>query len=466
LDEKFGAKMRIMPHKYDPVESFVNRMYMKYGIIRNTFIQGYSNDSIINIIYVINKRPYNNIGNVLERLHEKYSSKCNIQVVDWSKLNFKQQLNQLNATGIIIAGVGTARGNSPFLPHGSIEIQTNTHSLQHEKNINFFDFHYGTISNFLKVINIEEYTREEAELQRCSHLLYKYVDEAIMNFPNIDDVVLKDNIPKPVQELMVKKTDSQYAEWRQSFSNDVGELFSIVPTTYVVTAASQNHIKSLKQFISTVDVSKCQLIVWDIGIESYSLLELLSLFDFEYHKFDFSKYPEYYNVSINAGQYAWKPSIIKETTDILLQKHNGGPICLFWCDAGNKLRGDSLQILQNTLMKNKLFSPTSIGTVAQWTHPNTLQYFYGNRDIPMINKPPRNGAQYGFLISDKDIQQFVNEFDMCAKRKECIAPVGSNRTNHRQDQAVFTILFYKFFELHSKYVLRDEYICDIHCDID
>jgi hypothetical protein len=33
--------------------------------------------------------------------------------------------------------------------------------------------------------------------------------------------------------------------------------------------------------------------------------------------------------------------------------------------------------------------------------------------------------------------------------KNCIAPNGSNRQNHRQDQAVFSILFYKYLNTSS-----------------
>jgi hypothetical protein len=34
----------------------------------------------------------------------------------------------------------------------------------------------------------------------------------------------------------------------------------------------------------------------------------------------------------------------------------------------------------------------------------------------------------------------VNRWKECAVTKECIAPEGSNRKNHRQDQAVLSVL--------------------------
>ena len=42
------------------------------------------------------------------------------------------------------------------------------------------------------------------------------------------------------------------------------------------------------------------------------------------------------------------------------------------------------------------------------------------------------------------VKEFIEYFYKCACDKECIAPESSSRLNHRQDQAVFTILYYKY----------------------
>jgi hypothetical protein len=38
----------------------------------------------------------------------------------------------------------------------------------------------------------------------------------------------------------------------------------------------------------------------------------------------------------------------------------------------------------------------------------------------------------------------LEEWAAACENKEVIAPVGSSRANHRQDQSVFSILYYKY----------------------
>jgi arginyl-tRNA--protein-N-Asp/Glu arginylyltransferase len=62
---------------------------------------------------------------------------------------------------------------------------------------------------------------------------------------------------------------------------------------------------------------------------------------------------------------------------------------------------------------------------------------------------------------------FLEKFNECASTKECIAPVGSSRANHRQDQAVFTILYYKFMMTHPSYTnIKSYFGINIHRDCD
>lgn len=235
---------------------------------------------------------------------------------------------------------------------------------------------------------------------------------------------------------------------------------------YIVTGASQNHFKSLKQFISTVNTVYCKCIVWDLGLDETSVLELNTMFNINYRKFDYSKYPEYYNININAGEYAWKPALIKQTMDEIIRYDINNNTILWWCDAGNKHDINSLSNIIEIVTRNKIYSPTSSGTIEQYTHLKTLEYFKISLNDEFLKKTPRNGATYGFLISDNEVRDFINEFDICGKTKECIAPEGSNRNNHRQDQAVFSILYYIFFKQDINCLIYDDYICSIHNDID
>jgi len=212
-------------HLNDPIEHFVNRIYSRYEIKRNSFI----NDQLpINVIYVQNKRQYHNIDKLFQQLNDTYLNKCTFQIIDWSKHNFEQQLNILNSTGILICGVGTARCNSPFLPNGAIEIQTGTHSLNHPHNINYIDYHVGTLSKYVKVMNINNYTLEECKQQLCSQDLNNYIKTAISIFPNKNIVHFDDNIPSSIINIRTSMTPNIFKSWRDSLSNDVGDLFNLI----------------------------------------------------------------------------------------------------------------------------------------------------------------------------------------------------------------------------------------------
>jgi hypothetical protein len=210
VDKSFCVMRSYKEHKTDPVEAFVNRMYTRYKIPRNSHVT----KSTINIVFVTNKRPYNNIDKLFVHLSEKYKDNYTFKIVTWTDYTFKQQLEMLNTIGILICGVGTVRGNTPFLPNGSIEIQTNDHSSTLPNNIDYFDYHIGTLSRFVRVLHIPEYTKSEVEGSLCSNHLSHYVDVAISMFPVNTPVHFTDNLPRDVFDLISNVTDNMFYDWR------------------------------------------------------------------------------------------------------------------------------------------------------------------------------------------------------------------------------------------------------------
>ena len=217
---------------------------------------------------------------------------------------------------------------------------------------------------------------------------------------------------------------------------------------HIVTAASQNHLKTLVQFINSflkfyIDSKHVTLIVYDLGIETIYWEDLKNstklIKNIIYKVFDYSKYPSYLNVNINAGEYAWKPVIIYDTcvefNDIVI-----------WFDSGN-LFLKPLDMLHGHLLQNHLYSAISGGNILRWTHPKTIEFM--NCDMKMLNNPNRNAACVAFNYNTKWVKEFVKEWKDLALTKQCIAPEGSSRLNHRQDQAVLTILYYKYQEKYN-----------------
>ncbi|CAG8849882.1 29984_t:CDS:1, partial [Racocetra persica] len=84
-----------------------------------------------------------------------------------------------------------------------------------------------------------------------------------------------------------------------------------------------------------------------------------------------------------------------------------------------------------------LISPISQGKMPRWTHPGVYKYF--KDDGKKYENVTNCSTGAVFLDTDKT-QHIIDKLYECALKKKCIAPRGSSRKNHRQEQAIFTYL--------------------------
>jgi hypothetical protein len=211
------------------------------------------------------------------------------------------------------------------------------------------------------------------------------------------------------------------------------------PELVIVTGASSNHFHCLKNLLYTISRYErgTPTIVYDLGLAPRELEELNGN-AVTIKKFQFEKYPPHLDIRVDRGQYAWKPVIVESA----LRETNFTAMAL-WLDAGNLVQ-KKLKRVRATLEKNGFYSPVSSGTVAQWTHPGTLAYLRAPEALR--KRPNRNGAIVGFNPAQAGIIEMVECWKECALDPRCIAPAGSNRSNHRQDQSVLSVLAYQFQE--------------------
>lgn len=228
----------------------------------------------------------------------------------------------------------------------------------------------------------------------------------------------------------------------------------------IVTGASDNHFLTLIQFLKNVlkyiDFNKNKVIVYNLDINELRWKELCRIHNkIIFKTFDYSKYPSWFNININAGEYAWKPTIIYNT---FIENQDEK---IIWMDSGDLLSND-LSLVDDFLEKNYIYSAITCGTIKDWTHPKTINYMKP-KNLKLIN---RNGAFLAFNCKKDWVKDFLEEFYKCAQDKNCIAPEGSSRKNHRQDQAVFTILYYKYKSIYN-FKCENNYVgYTIHNDID
>jgi hypothetical protein len=202
-----------------------------------------------------------------------------------------------------------------------------------------------------------------------------------------------------------------------------------------VTGASKNHESTLLSFLQNYHENNREnipLVVYDLGLSSATLSLIQKRHPWaEVRWFDFTRYPEFFDIDVARGEYAWKPVIVKEMLDTTATM-------VLWLDSGDKLtHPDSLSSVFFILSQYGYFTTETDGAISTWVHPDMLTFF----DFHDERKPMCNGAIVGF---DKDslniYEEVVLPWAQCALNRACIAPRGSSRANHRQDQSALTVL--------------------------
>ena len=110
-------------------------------------------------------------------------------------------------------------------------------------------------------------------------------------------------------------------------------------------------------------------------------------------------------------------------------------------DAGNVVVG-RLDRIRWAMRRTGFYSPGSKGSLTDWTHSATFLYF-GLRPDWGLDKSNLNGACIAFDTSREAGRLLAAEWARLALIREAIAPEGSDRTNHRQDQALLSVLAHR-----------------------
>jgi len=214
----------------------------------------------------------------------------------------------------------------------------------------------------------------------------------------------------------------------------------------VVTAASSNHAGALGYMLASLRRLGARVECYDLGLTASEVAALPRWDGLFYHKFDYASYPSHMDVEVNAGEYAWKPAIVADVVE--RTRASAEPRDVLWTDAGSYF--DSLdEIARRVQASDGLWVRTSSGTVGQWTHPGTLASL-GVMADEYRDRANADATLVGFAtghrspeIRERVYRDIVVPWRACAMNKECIAPAGSSRRNHRQDQAVLSCLVHR-----------------------
>jgi len=226
----------------------------------------------------------------------------------------------------------------------------------------------------------------------------------------------------------------------------------------IITGATSDHLELMKKLLRSVrqfHPTDVELVAWDLGLTAEERTGLMEEFDgLHVRVFDYSKYPAYYNIKVAAGEYAWKPALIR------LTRQEFGQRTYLWLDAGDRIQEPLTKLFQFIGGKG-FFSNATHGTVARWTYPSVFDgldpRFEGYKGLRM-----RNGAIIGFNERLAWVRELMNLYAGWAATKEIIAPEGSSRTNHRQDQSCLTLLYWDYNRRHAFHTEVPCYSIRIH----
>lgn len=201
----------------------------------------------------------------------------------------------------------------------------------------------------------------------------------------------------------------------------------------IVTGADRKYFPDLRQLLESVFTHEAEskVIVYDLGLKETQRRELVKTYPgISIRSFDFAKYPEYFDIKKNAGEYAWKPVIIADVFEEFKTQ-------IIWMDSRNILV-ERLNDVRRIIRFIGVYSPKAFGNVKDWTHPETRRYL--NVKPWLLNRHNLSAGAAAFRYQSARARKIVDAWRHCALTKGCIAPEGSNRSNHRQDLSVFTVL--------------------------
>ena len=217
-------------------------------------------------------------------------------------------------------------------------------------------------------------------------------------------------------------------------------LFLIRLINNVINISNKKHIE-------------IRIIVYNLGMTNVEIEKLNVYKRVTLEHFNFNKYPEHVSLEKFNGNncsYAWKPIIIYD----VCEKYGG---LIHWMDTRNLY--SNFNTLIKILKKDYIYTPLSDGDIEKWTYPKTIEYM---NCINYKKYNMRNAAIIGINYDIPWIKEFVKEWRNLALIKECICPDGSNRKNHRQDQSLLTILYYKYQDKYKFKILNHYIDSSIH----
>jgi hypothetical protein len=218
----------------------------------------------------------------------------------------------------------------------------------------------------------------------------------------------------------------------------------------IISGCNSSFYLCIRQFLNNIKhyTRPCDTVyIVDLGLttKQYNFLKSRkyeTMFNFKLIQIPIEVVKTYPEHCRDLQTYAFKAMVF----DYLILKNNIEDTVL-WLDSANLIYRSLLEI-EILIHSTKIYSPYSAETIKTYCHPLTIERmkYSGSLDKDMLS-----GGCIGINLKTDLGRCFLKDFVSMCFNKDIIVPEGSNKSNHRQDQSVLTILYwtyYKNYHLH------------------
>jgi hypothetical protein len=101
----------------------------------------------------------------------------------------------------------------------------------------------------------------------------------------------------------------------------------------------------------------------------------------------------------------------------------------------------NMTLIIQYLLKNNIFSPDTNIPIHSWTHPSIFDML-----DPVFQKYKRSMIRdtsiIGFYTGEPWVSNFIKVWSEITEMPEILIPEGSTFQNHRQEQSIFSLLYW------------------------
>jgi hypothetical protein len=224
----------------------------------------------------------------------------------------------------------------------------------------------------------------------------------------------------------------------------------------------------LENFIGSVHfwAPGVPVLAYDLGLVKEDVFDIGLWEGVELRKFADDLPPHCLRVGENITSYAFKALALTDA----LHDHE----CALWLDAGFELRNNITAIIDSINTIGYFYTTNGWPFPNQYTHPLALQYvemaaciqcvehrntvsmyfglsyddFSDAADANWVGVGPAQeleacGGVQGYRRGSEAFNEVLGPITACAVVEDCIAPPGTDRDNHRQDQVALNIVLHR-----------------------